>query len=126
MPASYAIDKQKRLVVTCAWGACTAEDALQFRRQILKDENFDPSFSQLADFTGVTTIDITPADVRMLAGSNIFSPDSRRAIVVTGQLAFGLARIFETLRGLRGDRHVRVFHTRDEALAWIFLKNRAA
>ena len=126
MPASYAIDKQKRLVVTCAWGVCTAQDALEFRRQILKDENFDPSFAQLADFSAVTTIDITPGEVRMLAGDNIFSPDSRRAIVVEGQLAFGLARIFETLRGLRGDRHVRVFHTRDEALAWIFLKDRAA
>jgi hypothetical protein len=126
MPVSYAIDKQKRLVVTCAWGTCTAEDALEFRRQILKDPNFDPSFDQLADFSAVTTIDITPAEVRMLAGGNIFSPYSRRAIVVQGQLAFGLARIFETLRGLRGDHHVRVFHTRDEALAWIFVKDQAA
>ena len=126
MPVSYAIDKQKRLVVTCAWGACTAEDALEFRRQILKDEDFDPSFAQLADFSAVTTIDITPGEVRMLAGVNVFSPDSRRAIVVEGQLAFGLARIFETLRSLRGDRYTRVFHTRDEALDWIFLKDQAA
>jgi hypothetical protein len=126
MPVSYAIDKQKRLVVTRAWGACTAADALEFRRRILQDDDFDPGFDQLADFTAATTIDVTPADVRMLAGANIFSPDSRRAIVVEGQLAFGLARIFETLRGLRGDRHVRVFHTRDEALSWIFVKDRAA
>jgi hypothetical protein len=126
MPVSYAIDKQKRLVVTCAWGACTAEDTLEFRRQLLKDHDFDPAFDQLADFSAVTTIDVTPADVRMLAGVNVFSPDSRRAIVVQGQLAFGLARIFETLRGLRGDHHVRVFHTRDEALAWIFVRDQAA
>jgi hypothetical protein len=126
MPVSYAIDKQKKLVVTCAWGTCTAEDALEFRRQILKDGDFDPSLNQLADFSGITTLDVTPAEVRMLAGGNIFSPDSRRAIVVEGQLAFALARMFETLRGLRGDRHVRVFHTREEAVAWIFVKDKAA
>ncbi|HEY6308039.1 MAG TPA: hypothetical protein VI488_16430 [Candidatus Angelobacter sp.] len=126
MPASYVIDKQKRLVVTCAWGACTADDALEFRRQILSDSNFDPTFAQLADFTAVTTIDITPGEVRMLAWVNPFSPDSRRAIVVTNPLAFGLARIFETLRSLRGDRHIRVFRDRQEALAWIFLKDEAA
>jgi hypothetical protein len=126
MPASYAIDKQKRLVVTSAWGKCTVEDALEFRRQILKDEDFDPSFAQLADFSAVTTIDISPGEVRMLAWMSPFSPGSRRAIVVQSQLAFGLARIFETLRTLRGERYIRVFHTREEALAWIFLKDQAA
>lgn len=126
MPVSYAIDKQKKLVVTCAWGKCTVEDVLEFRRQILKDDNFDPSFAQLADFSGVTIADISPSEVRMLAWMNPFSPDSRRAIVAQSKLAFGLSRIFETLRTLRGDRHIRVFRTREEALAWIFLKDQAA
>jgi hypothetical protein len=126
MPVSYAIDKQKRLVVTCAWGKCTVEDVLEFRRQIQKDDDFDPSFAQLADFSGVTIADISPSEVRMLAWMNPFSPDSRRAIVAHSKLAYGLSRIFETLRSLRGDRHIRVFHTREEALAWIFLKDQAA
>jgi hypothetical protein len=126
MPVSFAIDKEKRLVVTRAWGKCTVEDVLEFRREIVKDDNFDPSFAQLADFSGVTVADISPAEVRMLAWINPFSPDSRRAIVAQNQLAYALARIFETLRSLRGDRHIRVFRTREEALAWIFPKDKAA
>ncbi len=126
MPASYSIDKQRRLVVTRAWGDCTVNDALEFRRQILKDKDFDPSFAQLADFTAVTGIDFTPGDVRLLSWVTPFSPESRRAIVVENPLAFGFARIYQTLRSLRGDRHVRVFRDRKEALAWIFLKDQAA
>jgi hypothetical protein len=126
MPASYSIDKQKRLVTTRAWGTCTVQDALEFRRQVLEDDNFDPSFAQLADFTAVTKVEFTPGEVRMLAWVTPFSPDSRRAIVVEDWLAFGFARMYETLRSLRGDRHVRVFRDRDEALAWIFPKDRAA
>ncbi len=126
MPASYVIDKQRRLVITRAWGICTVEDALEFRRRILADKDFDPNFAQLADFTGVTGIEITPGEVRMLAWVTPFSPDSRRAIVAENPVAFGFSRIYETLRGLRGDQHVRVFRNREEALAWIFLQDQAA
>jgi hypothetical protein len=126
MPLSYVIDKQQRLVVASFWGACTMSDALELRRQILKDDNFDPNFAQLTDLSAVTSINVRPGEVRMLAWMSPFSPDSRRAIVADSQLTFGLARIYETLRSLRGDRHVRVFHNRDEALAWIFPKDQAA
>jgi hypothetical protein len=126
MPLSYRIDKQQRLVASRISGNFTVDDALEFRRQIVADADFDPSFAELLDFSGVSKMDITPREVRMLAGTNIFSPDSRRAIVAEDPLVFGLGRIFETLRTLRGDRHIRVFHTRDQALTWIFLKDRVA
>jgi hypothetical protein len=126
MPATYAIDKQKRLVVACAWGACTVNDALEFRRRIVEDPDFDPGFGQLADLTAITSIDITPGDIRMLAWSTPFSPESRRAIVAGDTLAFALSRIYEMLRGLRGDRYVRVFHNRDDAIAWLLENEKAA
>jgi hypothetical protein len=119
MPASYKIDKQKRLVVTCAWGTCTASDALEFRQQIVKDPDFDPGFDQLADFTAITSLDMTPDDVRMLSWSTPFASESRRALVVEDALAFAFSRIYESLRSLRGDQHVRVFRNRDDAMAWL-------
>lgn len=126
MPASYEIDKQKRMVVTTAWGVCTVDDVLRFREQVLKDSDFDPSFSQLADFTAVTQFDVTAGEVRMLAGMNPFSPDSRRALVAESGVVFGLARMFEILRGLKGETHIRVFRSRSEALAWLLEKEEAA
>ncbi len=126
MPSSYEIDKQRRLVVTTAWGACTADDVLRFRKQLLNDPDFDPSFSQLADFTGITKIDVTPDEIRMLASVSPFSPQSRRSLVAGDQTVFGIARMFSILRSLRGEHHLRVFRSLSEALDWLMEKDKAA
>lgn len=119
MPAKYEIDTHRKLVVTTAWGACTADDVLRFRKELSRDGNFDPSFSQLADFTRVTEVKFTPDDVRMLAEVSPFSPRSRRALVAGNQLVFGLSKMFTILRSLRGEHDMRVFRSRSEALAWL-------
>jgi hypothetical protein len=51
---------------------------------------------------------------------NIFSPESRRAIVVKNDVQFGLARLFETHRELAGETGIRVFRNLEEALEWVF------
>ena len=126
MPSSYVIDKERKLVITTAWGDCTADDVLEFRKQVLKDHDFDPSYSQLADFTGVTKVDFSPDEVRMLAAISPFSPQSRRALVADNQLIFGLSKMFGILRNLRGEKLIRVFRTRSEALDWLLEKDKAA
>lgn len=113
-------------MISKAWGACTANDVLEFREQVLRDDNFDPNFCQLVDCTHVTEVDITANEVRMLAEMSPFSPDSRRALVAKTPLIFGLSRMFETLRGLRGEKYIRVFHNRNDAIAWLSAKEQAA
>jgi hypothetical protein len=122
MPVSYVIDKQNKLVVGTATGVLTEGDILHSRRQIRSDPDFDPSFSQLGDLTAVTSIDLSADEVRYLAQSSIFHPTTRRALVGESLEIYGLARMFSIVRGLRGDREIRVFRTRDEALAWLLLK----
>lgn len=126
MPSSYEIDKPRKLVITTAWGVCTAEDVVQFRKQVQSDRDFDPSFSQLADFTGVTKVEFTPDDVRMLAAISPFSTQSRRALVAENQMVFGLSKMFGILRNLRGEKLIRVFRSRSEALDWLTEKDKAA
>jgi len=126
MPSSYVIDKERKLVITTAWGDCNADDVLEFRKQVLKDRDFDPSFSQLADFTGVTKVDVSPDEVRMLATKSPFSTQSRRALVADNQVIFGLSKMFGILRNLRGEKLIRVFRTRNEALDWLLEKDKAA
>jgi hypothetical protein len=126
MPSSYVIDKERKLVITTAWGDCNADDVLEFRKQVLKDGDFDPTFSQLADFTGVTKVDVSPDEVRMLAAISPFSPQSRRALVADNQVIFGLSKMFGILRNLRGEKLIRVFRTRSEALDWLLEKDKAA
>jgi hypothetical protein len=94
-------------------------DGLAYQQQLLGDPEFDPTFSQLFDFTHVTQFDIGMDDVRTLAQKTIFSNQSRRAFVVKGDLAYGLARMFEILRESFGEQGIAVFRELDDALEWV-------
>lgn len=118
MAISYEIDKERRIVLCTASDVCTAQDALSLHEQIQSDPAFDPSFSQLMDFTPAVQGDIAANEVRTLAGSGPFSLASRRAFVTNSLLGFGFSRMFQLVSGSRGQR-VRVFRDRDEALAWL-------
>jgi len=123
MAAFYKIDKERKLVMTTASGVLTMAEALGHQEKLRKDPDFAPSFSQLFDVTHVTDVQLTAEDVRTLARRSVFSPDSRRAILVNSDLKFGLARMFEVLRDTMGEKGIRVFRNLDEALEWIFAKD---
>jgi hypothetical protein len=123
-PAFYKIDKERKLVLSSGSGVLTREDVLGHQERLSRDPDFDPSFSQLSDFTHITKIELTPEDVRLAAKKNIFSPESRRAMVVNNDLQFGLARMFEIHRELAGEKGIRVFRKIEEALDWVFLRDR--
>lgn len=121
MPARYRIDRQRRLVISSAWGALSVTDIELHRKKLLSDPDFDPVFSQLLDFTKVTGALMTGEDVRLLAVANIFSFTSRRALLVRPDDSdlFGLARKFKIIREGRGEGATRVFRDRDAALRWV-------
>jgi hypothetical protein len=119
MSAFYKIDKERRLVSSSGTGVLTKADILGHMDRLSNDPDFDPDFSQLIDFTEITGLEIGPEDVRQFAQRIIFSPRSRRAILVKDDLQFGLARMFEIHRELNGETGIRVFRTLDDALDWI-------
>ena len=86
IPAFYKIDKQRKLSSQFGRGIGSSGKTSEC-------PDFDRSFSQLLDVTHVTGVELSAAeDVRTLARKTIFSPYSRRAILVTSDLKFGLAR----------------------------------
>lgn len=120
MPVTYEIDKKRRLIVCTVTGICRVEDVLGFRERILADSDFDPNFSQLVDATGIARAEIRPDQARFLAEQSPFSFNARRALVAGNDLGFALLRVYEIVRGLRGDRQVRVFRDRATAIKWLF------
>jgi len=126
MPVSYEIDKEECLIVCTATGVCTLADVVRFREQLRADPDFDPTFCQLVDATGMTRAEVSPEQVRSLAEQSPFSVNSRRALVAGNDLGFGLLRVYEIVRGLRGDTQVQVFRNRAAALEWLLEKNKAA
>jgi len=120
MPAFYKIDKEHRVVLSTASGVFDLAAALAHQDQLLVDPDFDPSYSQLLDFSHVAEVRIDTTDVRKLAERSVFWPCSRRAIYVTRDIEYGFARMFEMLRENAGEKGIRVFRNLDEALTWIF------
>jgi hypothetical protein len=119
MPATYEIDKKRRLVITTGLDQLTLADALAHQERLLKDPDFDPRFSQIMDLTHVNFSGFGADDIRKVAERNIFSSESRRAIVVSSTLVYGFGRMFEILREIAGEKGIRVFRDMDEAVDWI-------
>ena len=107
-------------------GVLTKEDIWGHMDRLSNDPDFNPEFSQVVDFRQITALEFEPEDVRQFAERNIFSPRSRRAIVVKDDLQFGLARMFEIHRELKGETGIRVFRTFDEAMDWILIGKAAS
>jgi hypothetical protein len=126
LPVFYKIDKERRVVMTTGSGAFTLADALRHQDSLLQDPDFDPSYSQIMDVTHVTRFDVDAGDIRKLAQRTIFSPQSRRAIIVSTDLAYGYGRMFELFREGFGETGIRVFRTLEEALDWVLSKDISA
>lgn len=81
MPGFCKIGKERRLVLSSASAVFSRADAAGHTERLLNDPDFDPSYSQIADFTQVTEIDLSVQDIHELAQKSIFSARSRRAFI---------------------------------------------
>jgi DNA-binding NarL/FixJ family response regulator len=125
MAAYFRIDAERRLVMSTATGVFTLVDGLAHQEKLVNDPDFDPSFSQLIDFTHVTKLETGTEDVRRLAQRSVFASDARRAILVDDDVIFGSAQKFVTFRESLGEQGLRVFRSIDEALSWVLAGNGA-
>jgi len=119
MPLAYKIDKEHRLVTSTGWGTITRQEIIDHQQRLAADPDFGRSYSSIADFTRVTKLEVTGADVRTFAAKNVFAPNARRAIVVADGEAFGLARMFEILGDANGEEGIRTFRNVEDAQAWV-------
>lgn len=119
MPLEYAIDRERRLVITVAHGRLTLAEVERHQQELLADPAFERSFDQIGDFTRVTDFALTPAEVRIAASRCVFGPGSRRVGIAPDDLPYAMMRMFETYREIFGSGEItQVFRSREEALAW--------
>jgi hypothetical protein len=124
MPDYYEIDKERRLVTSTASGVITLDEIWAHQEKLVKDPDYDPGFAQLLDIAQVTKLELNGDDVRTIAGSKIFASSSRLAIVASSNLMYGMARMFQIFREMKGEQGIHVFRDRDEALAWVLGQDR--
>lgn len=120
MPHAYVLDEAHSLVLSRAWGALTDQELLSHLTTFANDPRFRPTFHQLADLREVTNLAVTSSGIRYQVRESPFAAGSQRALVVSSDVAFGMARMFQILHDeSAGD--VEVFRNLDDALAWLGL-----
>ena len=111
---SYHIDLDKRRVTSTVTGVIGDTDLQEHMNALGEDPDFGEDLDQLMDLTGASKIEVTSAMVRDSFQASPFGSGSRRAIVASSDLAFGLARMFQILRDDHPDE-IEVFRGIEEA-----------
>jgi hypothetical protein len=118
MPCSYTIDLARSLVLSRGWGILTDGELLAHVRALTIDPRFARSFHQLADLRDVADVEVSTSTIREMARLNPYGDGSRRAVVVTSDVLFGMARMYQILRDEPTDE-LEVFRKLDDALRWL-------
>jgi len=120
MPMSYRIDTGRRIVFITLTGDLNLEEYKEYLETRERDPDYDPTMGGLVDARNARYLLETEAMRELATISKQFLPKTkmRRAIVVSGDLSFGMARMFQLLMG---DDHLEygVFRDYDKALEWL-------
>jgi hypothetical protein len=73
MPVESIIEKERRLVITTAWGRATIDEFMGHQERLLSDPAFSPEFDQLLDGSGVTELAVSSNDVKSFTTTNNLS-----------------------------------------------------
>ena len=122
VPADYVIDKHRRLVITTAWGVLTFQDCMQHQDRLIKDPEFDPTYNQLLDFLGASSIHLDDGEIRFLMVRHVFSDQSRRAAVgneTQQQFREFALKAMALRKAFLSNENIRIFSDREEALRWL-------
>ena len=119
MAWSYGFDAARDVLMVKGTGAVIEDDLRKGTAAAIEEIGTRPRLRCLIDYSQVTEIRLTVDTVRLMAESPFFQPESRRAFLAPTDLAFGMARMYQTFAELSTAGNVRVFRNRADAIAWL-------
>ena len=127
MPIEYHIDHARRLVVARARGRVDGSDLDAYQAEVWSKPEVS-GYNELVDMTEVSELH-APKNVgatmenlaAVSAASDTPEIPTKFAIVASAELAFGLGRMYQSIRELerRSTKEVGVFRTLPEALSFL-------
>ncbi|HKW74680.1 MAG TPA: hypothetical protein VJN64_04075 [Terriglobales bacterium] len=115
MPVVLKIDRRRNVVYSAFYGKTTDQEVAAHRDAIAADPDFDPAFSEIVDFTGVTEVALSEASLAAMARNpSLFSDSSVHIIVAPADLMFNLAAKYKAFARLSRP-NLFVVRTRAEA-----------
>jgi hypothetical protein len=121
MPCDYVIDPGRRLVVSSGTDIFRHADFVEHVQLLGADPRFIPEHDHLVDARHFEWFDLSVAQLRDMGDRSLFAKTSRRALVVSSALHFGLARMFAAFREIAAGQTTMVFRDMPAALSGLGL-----
>jgi hypothetical protein len=120
MPYTYTIHPSERYAVLIAEGECDLDQTIVAMTGIARDPRFGPGFGVLADARGIDYAPRSDETRRLatLAAQRDLMLNHPIAIVASGDLNYGIGRMFSALVALQGGT-AEVFRDLDGARSWL-------
>jgi hypothetical protein len=126
MPVTCEIDPAAGLVYTTARGLVKIDEVVQALEAVMAHPDFRPRLNGIADFRAGDVEHIRSDDVRRLASLLARHRDaigpSRTAVVVSRDVTFGMARMFQAFAEAT-PVETQVFRNMDEARQWVMAQS---
>ena len=119
MPVTSYISRTHAIVLSRVHGAMSLEGLQQNQEWLLNEPDFSPDFRQVFDMSGMENLETEGDEVRGLP--YIWGQNSRRAIIATDDLAFGMARMYQLISDKEHGGQLGVFRSLEKALEWVGL-----
>lgn len=117
MSVEYAIDPNKGLVFRWWRGLVTPLEIVDNAERLRNDPLFDEHYSELVDMSSLAGTSASSSSLSGIARkADPFSPGSLHAVVAPGTMAFGIARMYQTVWE---GANFAIFRSRDEACEWL-------
>lgn len=119
MRITRKVNAADRVVIIALSGDIGDQDLLSVANELENDPEVRSDYSLLIDLRQADGRNVTRNGVRALAARDrVLSPKSRRGVLVLTSLGFGMARMYEMLRG-EDEVSWEVFRDFDEAERWV-------
>ena len=128
MPANHHIDNNNQLIVTTWEGVARDIEFIEaiknYQNNIQNHPNY-VDFNEVVDLRKVTSLKLTTEGIKTIStiASTTDTKDINKklALIVSSNLAFGLARMYEAYRSFskNANKEIHVFKDETEAFKWV-------
>ena len=128
MPVTETVHDDIRLVHTVATGVLTRDDFIDHIKRTWRG-NAISDYDEIVDATAADASHLTADDLLAIVNSGVeFDPDDmpKLALCVSSDLAYGIGRMFSSMREVhdKNAREIQVFRNLAEAEAWLGKRGR--
>jgi hypothetical protein len=124
VPFTHYYDPDTSVLYLKASGAITDEEAISYAQKVAADASIPSGRLELADFSEANLAALSAEALRRVASvfqrHDVDPGNSRVALVVSGDLGFGLARMYQAFRS-ESAIELRVFRDLASAREWLGL-----